>query len=339
MASSENAIQVLVAADFSQEQLDRIRAVSPRLNVLHYFPDVPDDVWATVEVLYTVRSFPAPEQAPMLRWIQLNSAGMERALRHPIMQSEDVIVTSTSGIHATQMANFAMMMLLAFHYQLPQMIDFQRAGRWDKKAHEIFKPTILAEQTVGIVGYGSIGREIARLAHAFGLTVLASKRDAKRAAEKATDYSTGTGDPEGSIPERIYPGEALRSMAADCDYLIVTLPATPQTQHIINEELLKVMKDTAVLINVGRGAVVDEEALVKALKKKQIRGAALDVFEEEPLPFDSPLWRMNNVIISPHVSGNLSAYAERAVDLFIANLERYLERKPLYNALDREAGY
>jgi phosphoglycerate dehydrogenase-like enzyme len=337
---SEDKINVVVAMDFSDEIMEQIRTVSPRLNVQQFFPDVPSAVWGTAEVLYTTRVFPQPEDAPLLRWIQLHSAGMERALQHRIIQAQDVTVTSTSGIHSTQIANFCLMMMLAFNYKLPQMFNFQRENTWSPKAHEIFRPTDMSQQTVGIVGYGSIGRELARIAHTLGMTVLASKRDVKHPAEKATDYTPeGTGDPEGSIPERIYPGEAIGTMASECDYLVVTVPLTTKTQHLVNEQVLEHMKKTAVLINIARGGVVDEKALVTALSQGKLGGAALDVFEEEPLPSTSSLWQVDNVIISPHVSGVIDNYHEKAAALFIANLKRYLEKKPLYNQLDREIGY
>jgi phosphoglycerate dehydrogenase-like enzyme len=337
---SEDKINVVVAMDFSDALIEQIRAVSPRLNVQQFFPDVPQSAWGTAEVLYTTRTFPQPEETPLLRWIQLHSAGMERALQHRIIQAQDITVTSSSGIHSTQIANFCLMMMLAFNYKLPQMLNFQRESTWAQKAHEIFRPTDMSQQTVGIVGYGSIGRELARITHTLGMTVLASKRDVKHPAEKATDYTLeGTGDPEGSIPERIYPGEAIGTMASECDYLAVTVPLTTKTQHLVNEHVLQQMKKTAVLINIARGSVVDEKALITALSQKKIGGAALDVFEEEPLPSTSPLWQMDNVIISPHVSGMTDNYHEKAAALFIANLKRYLEKKPLYNQLDREIGY
>lgn len=338
MSDSEK-INVVVSIDFNEAIMQRIRDVSPRLNVMQHFPDVPSSVWATTEVLYTVRNYPQPEEAPLLRWIQLNSAGIEGSLRQRIVQSEDVAVTSASGIHATQIANFCLMMILAFQYKLPEMLDFQREGVWHEKRYEIFKPSDLHRYTVGIVGYGSIARELARLVDAMGMRVLATKRDAKNPAENETDYSEGIGDPDGNIPERIYPGEALASMAKESDFLVVTVPLTEKTHHLIDERILETMKETAFLINIARGAVVDEKSLITALSQGKIAGAALDVFEEEPLPSASPLWQLDNVIISPHVSGNTDNYHDKAADLFIANLERYLEKKPLYNQLNRDAGY
>ncbi|MEO1646304.1 MAG: D-2-hydroxyacid dehydrogenase, partial [Chloroflexota bacterium] len=300
----------------------------------------PEAKWKTAEVLYTVRNYPKPADAPLLRWIQINSAGMGRVLREDISKAEDVAITSASGIHVTQIANYCLMMILAFHYKLPTMLDFQRQGKWADNQYEIFRPSDLKGKTLGLVGYGSIARETARLAQAFGMNVLATKRDAMTVKESDTDYSPeGTGDPDGVIPERIYPGEALATMAPECDYIVLTVPMTEQTRHMVNERVLNAMKETAVLVNIARGGVVDEKAMIKALTEGTIHGAALDVFEQEPLPEDSPLWGMDNVIISPHVSGNTDDYHEKAAELFIANLKRYLDKKPLYNQLNREAGY
>lgn len=340
MPDEQDKINVVVAMDFSDELMARIRDVSPRLNIQHHFPNVPSTAWANAEVLYTTRHFPEPEEAPMLRWIQLHSAGMGGAMKHRIVQAEDIMVTSTSGMHATQIANYCLMMMLAFNYRLPKMMELQRESHWPEDREGTFKPIDMQHQTLGIVGYGSIARELARLAHTMGMTVLATKRNVKNPAETQTDYTPeGTGDPEGKIPERIYPGEALGTMATECDYLVVTVPLTEQTRHMVNERILNQMKNSAILINIARGSVVDEKALITALSQKKIGGAALDVFEEEPLSSTSPLWQMDNVIISPHVSGVTANYHEKAVDVFVANLQRYLDKRPLYNQLDREAGY
>jgi len=340
MSERKDQINVVVAMDFSDAIMERIRDVSPRLNVVQHFPNVPDSAWQEVEVLYTVRQFPDPEQAPMLRWIQLNYAGLEGVINQRIIQSEDVVVTTASGIHTRQMANYCMMMMMAFNYQMPKMYFFQRRHEWPDNRRSIYNPQHLHHQTLGIAGYGSIGRELARIAQALGMTVVASKRDAKQPAEGPNEYTPeGTGDPEGKIPERIYPGEALASMASECDYLVLIMPLTDETHHIVHDPIFDAMKETAILINIARGGVVDEKALVTALSSGKIGGAALDVFEEEPLPSTSPLWEMDNVIISPHISGVSAHYHEDAADLFIANLKRYLEKRPLMNQLNREIGY
>ncbi|MCS7071128.1 MAG: hypothetical protein NZM00_06455, partial [Anaerolinea sp.] len=167
----------------------------------------------------------------------------------------------------------------------------------------------------------------------------AVKRDVKNPADRESYREPGTGDPEGEIPARIYPPEALASLAAECDFLVVTAPLTAKSRHLVNEVVLRAMKKTAVLINVARGPVVDEAALITALSSGRIAGAALDVFEEEPLPPGSPLWNLDNVIISPHVAGNSQRYHEKAAAVFAENLTRYLEKRPLLNRVRRELGY
>ena len=141
------------------------------------------------------------------------------------------------------------------------------------------------------------------------------------------------------IDDRIYPAEATLSMVGECDYLVITLPLTDQTHHLVDDSLLRAMNENCFLVNVGRGSIVDEKALIKALKKGWIAGAGLDVFETEPLPAESPLWQLDNVILSPHVSGFTPIYDQRATDLFCTNLDRYLKDLPLLNLVDRQLGY
>ncbi len=337
--SDSQLIRVLVAADFTPDLMDRLRNISDRLQIEQHFPDVPESAYEDAEVMYTIRHFPEPSQAPRLRWIQVHSAGLNNHLQRPIVQAEDVEVTSTSGIHAVQMSEYCLAMMLAFMYRIPQMLEFQKQAVWPKDAGEVFRPHALRGLTLGIAGYGSIGRELGRLAHTMGMKVLATKRDLKNLAEENAYAIPGTGDPEGEIPDRFYPPEALLSMAKECDFLVVTIPLTEKTRHSIGEAIFKAMKKSAVFINVGRGAVVDEDALISALAAEEIAGAGLDVFEEEPLPSTSPLWNLENVIISPHVAGNTIHYHHLAADLFAENLRRYLDNRPLLNRLDRSVGY
>jgi phosphoglycerate dehydrogenase-like enzyme len=339
MTEAAEKIKVVVAMDFSDEILDRLRQVSPRLDVIRCFPDVTDAIWADTEVLYTMNVLPDPAQAPRLRWIQFHSAGIEKFIDHPIVQAEDVEVTNTSGMHATQMAEYCLGMMLAFAYKLPDMLRFQAKAYWPERPHQVFKPVGLRGATVGIAGYGSVGRELARMADALGMIVLATKRDVMHPEDETGYIEEGTGDPEGVIPERLYPAGALVSMAKDCDFLVVTTPLTADTRRSVNEEVFSAMKNTAFLINVARGGVVDEAAMISTLAAGKIAGAALDVFEEEPLPPTNPLWNLDNVILSPHVSGNHARYHEKAAALFAENLRRYVEKRPLLNLLDRSRGY
>lgn len=336
---SQNPIQVVVAMDFSDEIIAKLRAISPQLHIERHFPTVADNVWADTEILYTVRHFPEPAQAPRLRWIQTHFAGVDSIVKLPIVRTEDVEITTGSGIHAVQMAEYTLAMMLAFAYNIPKALQLQAKAEWPKSPMEVFAPYQLRGQTLGIAGYGSIGRELARLAFAFGMTVLATKRNLK----ETTDYEgyavAGTGDPDGAIPARLYPPEALTSMVTLCDWVVVTTPLVDGAPPVITEEVLHAMKKNAVLVNVARGAVIDEAALITALSSKKIAGAALDVFKEEPLPSTSPLWNLDNVILTPHISGNSAKLHEKAAALFAENLQRYVENKPLLNRFERKRGY
>lgn len=334
-----DTINVAVSMDFSDAILAQFRAVSPRLRVERYFPNVPDQIWPEVEVLYTPRKLPDPVAVPRLRWVQLHTAGVDHLLNEPLFKAEDVEFTSANGIHATPMAEYCIGMMIAAQYKFWMLPQFQAKAEWPVRQHTIFNPNPLRGSTLGIAGYGAVGRELARVAEAMGMTVLAAKRDAMRPADHMLYAEAGTGDPEGSIPARIYPAEALASMAAECDYLVLLFPLTPFTRKLVDENVLKAMKKTAYLINVARGGIVDEAALISALAAKTIAGAALDVFDEEPLPSTSPLWNLDNVIITPHISGNSATYHERVGALFAENLRRYVEKRDLLNRVDRKYGY
>jgi phosphoglycerate dehydrogenase-like enzyme len=338
MAETE-PIVVTLAMDFSDEIVAELRELSPRLQIERHFPDVAHDVMARTEVLYTTGYFPEPEQAPKLRWIQLHTAGVNHAINHSIVQAEDIVVTSTSGIHAGNMAQYCLMNMLMFNYNMRLAFDLQSRAEWPAEPHAVFAPIDMDSQTVGIVGYGSIGRELARICSAIGMTVLATKRDISSTEESNAFSLPGLGDPSGDIPDRIYPAATVASMAKDCDYLVITVPVTAATGHLINDDVFDAMKTTAVLISISRGAVVDEKALITALSSGKIAGAALDVFEAEPLPSTSPLWNLDNVIITPHISGFTRDYHDKAARVFRENLRRYLENRPLLNQLDRSRGY
>ncbi|HZD11269.1 MAG TPA: D-2-hydroxyacid dehydrogenase [Candidatus Binatia bacterium] len=332
--------EVLVTAPFPERLIEKIKSVSPRIelsqiNVAN--KTWPEDKTTTAEVLYAISDVPPVELAPNLRWVQAHWAGVDQLRDHSIWES-DVVITTASGIHAPNIAQYVMAQMLAWANRVPKWLHYQAQSRWPENRWEKFVPEELRGKTLGIAGYGSIGREMARVAKVFGMNVLATKRDARRL--KDVNYMiSDTGDPTGELPARIYPGEATRSMVSECDFVVVTLPLTDKTYHFFNEEIFRAMPSNAYLINVGRGAVVDESDLVRALKKGWIAGAGLDVFENEPLPTDSPLWQLDNVIISPHVSGFTPNYDDRATDLFVENLRRYLSGKPLLNVVSREHGY
>ncbi|MBN1681019.1 MAG: D-2-hydroxyacid dehydrogenase [Anaerolineae bacterium] len=344
MPNTSTAVQLLITVELQDDLLETLRDISSRIELLYHparhLADVPGDIWAEVEILYTTRVMPDPALAPKLRWIQVHSAGVDHLRDQSITQADDVIITTTSGIHTTNITEYVMMMMLAFGHRLPLMMANKTNAHWpESHEYDDFLPQELRGSTVGIVGYGSIGREIARIARAFGLSVLAVKRDVRQPTDHDSYVIPGTGDPNGECFDRLYPPEALNTMVRECDFVVITVPLTDDTHLMFGPDTFEAMKPSAYLINVGRGGVIDEQALLHALQNDQIAGAALDVFHAEPLPADSPLWKQPNLIISPHVSGNTSDYNQRAVALFVENLERYLAGKSLLNRVEAARGY
>jgi phosphoglycerate dehydrogenase-like enzyme len=336
-------IEVLCTLRFTDEQLSQLRSASPHVQVSQQTCHNTDEVaaaiadYSTVQVLYT---FHVPNNilalAPRLRWLQLHSAGADHILDSAVMDS-DIAITTASGIHATPIAEYVMASILAHRWRVPLWTRCQREAEWPPGRWALYARPELRGSTLGIVGYGSIGREVGRVGRAFGMRVLALRRSAGRAEQ---GYAVAdTGDPQGDAPERFYPPSGLHEMLAECDYVVVALPLAPTTFHFIGEAELRAMKSTAYLVNISRGAVVDEAALTQALQEEWIAGAGLDVFEQEPLPADSPLWNLENALISPHVAGFSLRYDERAVALFAQNLTRYAAGEPLLNLVDRARGY
>lgn len=331
------AIHVLSTRSFSEAWLDRLRTVSPQLVIRQHpaetWDDVPPEYNEWVEVLYTWGVFPDPAQTPNLRWVQLDTAGYDAAFNSRLVQSR-VAITTLMGVAPPNMAEHTLMMMMALGRRLLLMLKHQAQCDWPSFEYRWnnFTPSELFGATIGIVGYGSIGREIGRLAHAFNMRVIAITRPKPSDKPKPLLYQIPelVGLP-GTEPDLTYSPDQLLEALPQCDYVVLVLPHTPESHHMINEAAFRAMKPSAVLVNVARGGVVDEAALIRALREKWIAGAALDVFEQEPLPADSPLWRLENVIISPHVAGLTSRYYDVVLDLFSANLRRYIAGEPLLN--------
>ena len=338
-----DTVHVIITIKFSKDILNRFESISPRLK-LHVHParqlsDIPNKAWKNAEVLYTTNILPQAGSETKIRWIQSHFAGVDALIKHPFLQENpEITVTSTRGIHATNIGEYVLGMILMLGHHFPEMMADQRAKEWAEDRFERYLPLELRDSTVGILGYGSIGREVARLCKAFGAKVLATKHDLKTLEHDGYRIE-GTGDPEGEIFDRLYPSEATAFMVKECDFVVVTLPLTEQTRGSIDERVIGAMKPNAYLINVGRGGIVNEEALLEALEEGTIAGAAMDVFATEPLPPNHPLWSAPNFIVTPHLSGNTSDYNEKAAAVFEENLRRYLEGRPLRNVVDRELGY
>lgn len=330
-------VHVLSTRMFSETWLDGLRAIDPRIVVRQETgeigDDIPSDVWDWAHVVYTWGAFPDPVRHPNVQWVQLDTAGYDAALRSPL-GSSDVRITTLNGVAPPNMAEHTLMMMLAIGHRLPDMLRKQQAREWPPFEYRWnrFTPSELHGKTVAVVGYGSIGEEIGRIAHAFGMKVIAVSPAPRADKLRHLIYQipaliglTGTEPDERYTPDRLL--EALPL----CDYVVLCLPHTPASHHLMNEAAFRAMKPSAALINVARGGVVDEDALILALQEGWLAAAALDVFEVEPLTTDSPLWAMENVILSPHVAGLTGRYFEVVFDLFSNNLRRYLAGEPLLN--------
>lgn len=261
-------------------------------------------------------------RGPRLRWVHVGSAGVDGLLTEVVRQS-GILLTNSRGIFGGPMAEHAFALLLALTRRIGEFVRQQSRGEWKRCPPEALLE--LGGRTLGLLGYGDIGRAVAQRAVAFGMRCLAFKRRPS---------------PPDGLVERIEtdrPG--LHRLLEESDILVLSLPLTPATHHLLGPEEFARCKPGALLINVGRGAVCDEAALVQALQEGRLAGAGLDVFEEEPLPPASPLWAMPQVILTPHVAGLSEGLRQRQVDLFCENLRRYLAGQPLRNRVDLEQGY
>lgn len=292
---------------------------------------------ASAETLAAVREaeiyfgFGAPEglvrAGECLRWIHSGTAGVSGAIT-PALRESGIVFTNSAGVHAPAVAETAIGMMLHFARGFDVAVRAQAAAEWRVEPFENV-PTIARElsgATLGIFGYGGIGRETARRAVALGMQVLAVRR--RGGGPVADEHATVVNGRAG-----------FERMLAESDYVLLAAPETRETRAVIGAAALERMKRDAVLINVSRGALVQEEALLRALRDGALRGAALDVFATEPLPPASPLWRLPNVLITPHVSGFTTRFWEREAALLLDNLRRYLKGQPLRNVVDLAAGY
>lgn len=256
---------------------------------------------------------------PRIRWLHSFSAGVDKILTPEVAHSS-VVLTNSSGIHATPIAEHIMALCLMFARGFVKAAHAQQKAEW-KKDNTLRE---LRDSRVLIVGLGAIGRETARLAHQFGARVDATSRSGKDKPD---------------FVERLEKAEQLDALLPEADFVVITLPGTPETEHIFNASKFALMKQSAVLINIGRGSIVHEADLIDALQEGVIAGAGLDVFEKEPLPAESPLWHMENVVVTPHHSGLSHRYMDRAIERFCDNLRAYLAGDPLPNEVDKRLGY
>jgi phosphoglycerate dehydrogenase-like enzyme len=321
-------VRVLSTMSFPEQWLAAVAGVSERVDASIVVDAAPETL-ADVEVLYTGSVFPTREQAPKLRWIQLDTSGADHVRRTSLWDVEDVVITSLAGVSPRPMAEYVMAQVLAFAHRFPAVARGRAEKHWPSNAErwERYGPLHLPGTRMLIVGYGRIGRGIARAAQAFGIEVMGLSRSGTRAYGDEVD-----GVRVGAI-------SALDEELRAADWVVVCTPGTPETQGLLGREQLHAMKFGAHLIDVARGGVVVEAALLEVLDKGRLAGAALDVFEQEPLPSSSPLWEREDIILTPHVSGLASDYQDVVRELFVDNLGRYLDGRPLVNTIDRSLGY
>lgn len=343
-------VTVVIASYFEDEHVRSIQEVDGRVRVLYREDLVPPPRWdgdhrgidgwqrtpeqdreflqmlSRAEVLL---DFPRGhgrelrEVAPKLRWLQGSMAGAGEPARRAGLIGSNVVVTTAGGVYSGPLAEFVMLALLSHVKDFDRLRSDQRERRWGERHVET-----LEGATLCIVGMGSIGRAIARRARPFGMRILGVKRAVRE------------DDPAREDADELYETFGLREALSEADYVAVTLPHTPRTDRLLDAGALAAMKPGAYFVNVGRGRVVDEAALIKALESGHLSGAALDVFEEEPLPPESPLWGLENVIVSPHSTDNVPGLTNRRLtDLFRENLRRYLAGEPLVNELDKRLLY
>lgn len=268
------------------------------------------------------------ELAPHLRWLQYPGAGVDGLAPTGLLDAESgIIVTTASGIHATTISEYVFGSMLMFNWNWPEMVRLQSSHVWAHSASWYhLGGRELEGQTLGVIGLGSIGRRVAVLGRAFGMRVLGMR------------HSASVGEQDRDV-DQLFAPEQLHEMLPRCDYIVLAVPLTAETEGLIGEAELRLMKPNTYLVNIARGRVVDEAALIRALQEQWIAGAGLDVTEQEPLPPDSALYTMQNVILTPHISGVSLQYDQRLTALFADNLRRYRTGEPLLNRYDPERGY
>jgi phosphoglycerate dehydrogenase-like enzyme len=340
------AVNVLIASPLEARHANRIAAADPRIRLL-YEPGLlpvprypcdhsgtPRDLdatglarWAELRAQADVSfdfDWQAPElisvNCPRLRWIQGTSAGIGGLLDRTGLVKTSIVCTTAAGVHGAPLAEFALLGLLYFAKDMPGLAGRQSARHWERHATRLLRGS-----RVLLVGLGGVGREVARLLDAAGVVVHGAARQVP-------------GAPVPGVSRHLTDAQ-IAEVLPEVDAVVLACPLTERTRHLIGAREIGMLRREAVLVNLSRGQVVDEDALVEALAAGRIAGACLDVFETEPLPAGSPLWAMDNVIISPHSASTVAAENELLTDLFIDNLRRWLAGEPLRNVFDARAGY
>lgn len=335
---------ILLTADLGSEHRATIEAVDPRVQTVTLtrperllvrglkppegtnVPEATESLLAKLRDTEILLGWPDMTDemlahAPRLAWAHFSGAGVDSFLGNALFRKPKIAITVSRNAGAVAIGEYVLSMMLTLSLNQPRYLRQQVERRWQRH-----RRAELLSRTLGIVGLGAIGEEVARRARPFGMRLLAIRRSAR--------------GPEGhELVDQVMPLSALGQVLEQSDFVALTLPLTPETHALIGEQELRRMKPSAYLINISRGPIIDEAALVRAIQEGRIAGAALDVFDQEPLPAESPLWDLENVIITPHIAGASDRHTALAVEAFCDNLRRYLAGQPLLDAVDRKRGY
>jgi D-2-hydroxyacid dehydrogenase (NADP+) len=314
-------LNILVINNLADRHMEVIKNVAPNSNVITCKLEQAAEYIANVDILLTWGSSmdirPLYLAAPKLKWVHSLSAGVE-SLIFPEIISASTILTNSRGIHGIPVSEHVFAIMLAFTRGLNMFIRQQTENVWNRiPVDEIH------DKTLGIVGLGSIGREIAKKAKGMGMQVVASKQT------MTTEL----------FVDELFPPTQLHELLSLSDFVVIALPLTDGTKNLFKLEEFSAMKPSSYVINIARGSIIQEDDLVASLQQGLIKGAGLDVFEHEPLPATSPLWSMSNVIITPHVAALSPNYLDRAIKLFVDNLSKFLQNKEMLNVIDKKKGY
>jgi phosphoglycerate dehydrogenase-like enzyme len=336
------AVSPILSARIRPQDLERIQAVAPGSRIINLsvegLADGPvDDVEVLLRGWLVAEAFDRLlARAPHLAWVHSATSGVERALT-PAALARDILVTNARGVFSRPIAEHVLLMILAVSRHLPELLDLQRERTWQP-----LEGRELRELTIGIVGYGSLGRSVASLASAFGARVVAMRRRLDAPDPRPVGEQAGAdGDVFPFEPRigRLVGPDGLHSLLEESDVVVLAAPLTAETEGLIDEAAIASMKRDAWLINVARGRLIDDRALIRALRENRIGGAALDTFRDEPLPQSSPYWELPNVILTPHTAWSSARVLDRSIDLFCDNLVRYSRGESLRNVVDPTAGY
>lgn len=362
VAEIDRPVHYLSTLAFDESFLDRIRAVSPRLIVrqitANSVDDIPAEVWAEIDVLHTADVFPPAELAPSMRWVQLDTSGADHLAGQPVWSS-GAAITTLGGVGPVAMAEYVMFSLLALAHRLPELVKARNRRWWPEPsaAAALFTPAPVRGTTMAVLGYGRIGQEIGRVACAFGIHVIGMTRTGRVAVEPSESTYDGrrvAARPASQNPIMVAPDEPIPEHRADvvvvgtqrldevlalADWVVVVLPRTPETIGLLSAHRFARFKSGAVLINVSRGGIVDEAALLDAVRSGRLGAAAVDVFDAEPLAPESAWWTEPGVLVTPHVAGLTPDYGAHVEHIVTENLVRFLSGSRLMNEVDRTRGY